>query len=473
MYHDRFIIPKGGPVSAPSAPKEMTVLVTDLTQGKPIKRILGFCLPLMAGQLFQQFYNMVDSIIVGRFAGTLELSAVGSTGSLTFLVVGFVIGLCTGFSIPVSHAFGEQNMQKMRRFFINSVYLTVGVAAILTTVTLLLTNQVLTVMNTPDEIFGLAHDYIYTIFAGLTATLFYNLFAAVMRALGDSRTPLYLLIFSSILNIGLDLFFVIRLGMAVKGVAIATVIAQAASAVLGLVMILKKFPLLRLHREDFAPSLKMCGTLLYNGIPMALQVSVTAVGSIILQSAVNQLGADVIAGMAVATKIQLMLVLPSETIGITMATYCGQNLGARRLDRIKDGMRKSILIGMVYCVISITVARTLGRTLALLFVTGDQTAVIDCVQQFLNACSWFYPTLAVLFIVRNAIQGLGYSIPAMLAGFFELMARAVMGLVVIPVYGYTAVCYTNPMAWIAADCLVIPVYFIVFRLIKKRMNKGE
>lgn len=448
-------------------------LVTDLTRGKPLKMILQFCLPLMGGQIFQQLYNMVDSIIVGRFAGTAELSAVGSTGALSFMVIGFIMGMCTGFSIPVSQAFGEQNFSKMRRYFVNSVYLTAIISGILTMVTLLLVRQVLHLMNTPDDIFEMAYSYISIIFMGLTATMFYNLFSCVMRALGDSKTPLYLLIFSSLVNIVLDLIFVIYLGMAVKGVAIATVIAQSLSAVLAFVVIAGKFRILKPLHSEFRPSAGMCGRLLYIGAPMALQISVTAIGSIMLQSAVNQLGSNVIAAVTVGGKIQLMLILPSETIGLTMATYCGQNLGARRIDRIREGIRRSILIATVYSAFSFCIDHFLGSKLALLFVTSEQIEVVRLVGQFLKCCSWFYPFLSFLFIYRNSIQGLGYSIPAMLAGAFELSARAIMGFVIIPKYGYDAVCFANPSAWIAAMLFLVPVYYIVFSIVKKKITKGE
>lgn len=427
----------------------------------------------MAGQLFQQLYNMVDSVIVGRFVGTAELSAVGSTGSLLFLIIGFVTGMCTGLSIPVSQAFGERDYKKMRRYFINSVYLAVIISAFLTVITLLFIKQVLRVMNTPDSIYSLAYSYISVIFGGITATMFYNLFSCVMRALGDSKTPLYLLVFSSLVNIVLDLLFVIKLNMSVRGVAIATVIAQGLSSVLAVYAIFKKFGILLPKKGEFLPSLDMCGRLLYIGVPMALQISVTAVGSIMLQSAVNKLGEDIIAAVTVGGKTQLMLVMPSETIGITMATYCGQNLGARKIDRINEGVKNSIAMAMAYSVFSFTVGHFFGSELALLFVPSTQTAVIAYVGRFLKTCSWFYPFLSMLFIFRNAIQGLGYSVPAMLAGAFELVARAVMGFAVIPRYDFAAVCFANQSAWLSAFVFLVPTYLIVHSIVKKKIEQGK
>ena len=258
-----------------------------------------------------------------------------------------------------------------------------------------------------------------------------------------------------------------------RGVAIATVIAQGLSALLALYAIFKKFGILLPQKGEFLPSLDMCGRLLYIGVPMALQISVTAVGSIMLQSAVNKLGEDVIAAVTVGGKTQLMLVMPSETIGITMATYCGQNLGARKIERINEGVRNSIVMAMVYSLFSFTVGHFFGSELALLFVPSTQTAVIEYVGQFLRTCSWFYPFLSMLFIFRNAIQGLGYSVPAMLAGAFELVARAVMGVLVIPKYGFGAVCFANQSAWLSAFVFLVPTYLIVHSIVKKKIEQGR
>ena len=447
-------------------------MVRDLTHGNPMKLIIKFCLPLMLGQFFQQLYNMVDSIIVGRFAGTAELSAVGSTGSISFLVLGFVSGFTTGVAIPVSQAFGEGDYKKVRSIFINCIYITGAATVILTGLTCIFVKPLLKLMNTPDDIFSMAYDYISTIFLGLVATLFYNLFASVMRALGDSRTPLLLLIFSSFLNIGLDLLFVLEFGKGCKGVAIATIIAQLCSALLALFIIIKKFDILKLTREDLSFSPELCGKILYIGLPMALQMSVTAVGSIMLQSAVNTLGSNVIAAVTVGGKTQLFIIMPAESIGIAMATFCGQNLGARRMDRVKKGVINAVMLELIYSLFAMVVAHFASGTLSQLFVTPDQTEVISLVESFLGVCCMFYPVLAVLFTMRNSIQGLGYSIPAMLAGVFELAARGVMGFVIIPKFGYIAVCFANPAAWIAADILLFPVFFIVYFKLKKRIG-GE
>ena len=446
-------------------------MVKDLTNGKPLKLIMNFCLPLMLGQFVQQLYNVVDSIIVGKFAGTAELSAVGSVGSICFMVIGFISGFTTGISIPISQAFGAGDETRVRKLFANCIYLSAAMSIVLTVVTYTLSRPILKLMNTPDEIFEMAYDYISVCFLGLTAIFFYNLLAAVMRSLGDSKTPLILLTSAPILNIFLDLFFVLKLHMACKGVAIATVISQGLSAVLGMIIIIKKFKILHFNKSEAKPSIKMVGKLVGSGLPMGLQISVTAIGSIMLQSAVNVLGQTAIAAVTVGGKIQLFLILPTESIGIAMATYCGQNLGAKKIERIKTGLINSIGIGIVYSCIAAVIAYAFGSKLGILFVNADQTDVLASIGQFLRTCCFFYPILTFVFIFRNSIQGLGYSTTAMFAGAFELAARAVMSYVVIPKFAYNAVCYANPAAWAAADLFLIPAFIAVYVIVKRKVTK--
>lgn len=457
----------------------MIRLVRDMTQGRPTSLILRFCLPLMAGNLFQQFYNMVDSIIVGRFVGKAALSAVGSVGALNFMVIGSVIGLCTGFSIPISQCFGAGDHIKMRRFIANLLYLSCALGVAITLATYCGTDALLRILHTPAGILGDARTYISIIFLGIPAVILYNSVASLIRAVGDSRTPLFFLIFSSLLNIALDLLFVLRMHWGVMGVAVATDIAQGVSGLLGLVYLHRHFPLLHIRREDMQPSGECCGKLLYAGLPMALQFSITAVGSVMLQSNVNDLGADVIAAVAIAAKTQLFLVLPGETIGMTLATFCGQNLGAKRVDRIRTGVRQGLLLALVYAAAAILLNRFGSRYVLLLFVRGSETNVLSLAQQFLTVCSRYYAVLVILFSLRYALQGMGFSIPAMIAGVFELAARGVMGYVFVRMYAYPAVCIANPVAWMAADVFLIPMYLFVmhkFRTdesyLQERMRKA-
>ena len=445
-------------------------MTKDMTTGSPMKNIIKFCLPLMVGNLFQQFYNMADIIIVGRFVGKAALSAVGSVGSLNFLVIGSVIGLCTGFSVPIAQRFGAQDEKGLKKYVANIIYLSLALGVLLTVGAVVLTNPLLKLLNTPADIYEDAYNYIVIIFAGIGATMFYNLLAALVRSLGDSKTPLYFLLFSSILNIGMDILLITVFDMGVRGAAVATIFSQFVSGVLCFIYVKRSFPILHITKDTRKPDFNYMKTLLGNGLPMALQFSITAIGSVMLQSCVNGLGADAIAAITIGTKTQLMIVLPSETIGAAMATYCGQNLGAGQYDRIKKGVGRGVILAACYTVIGFCVANFLGPYISLLFIDGSEKVVIGLAQQYINMGSYFYFILSVLFVVRNSLQGMGYSSVAMFAAVFELVARAVMGFGFVNTLGYAAACVANPVAWIAADVFLIPAYFVMMKKVKKKLQ---
>lgn len=445
-------------------------MTKDMTTGSPMKNIIRFCLPLMLGNLFQQLYNMADTIIVGRFVGKIALSAVGSVGALNFLIIGSVIGLCTGFAIPIAQRFGAQDIQSLKKYVANIIYTSAVLGVVFTVGAVLFTHPLLKLLNTPEEIYQDAYDYIVIIFAGIGATMFYNLLASIVRSLGDSKTPLYFLLFSSVLNVGLDILLITVFHMGVRGASVATVISQLVSGILCFIYVKRSFPILHITKETSKPDFKYIKTLLRNGLPMALQFSITALGSVMLQSCVNGLGADAIAAVTIGGKTQLMIVLPSETIGITMATYCGQNLGAKKLDRIKKGIGSGFILAAIYSVIGMCVARFLGPYISLLFISGSETSVITLAQQYINAGSYFYIILSVLFLLRNSLQGLGYSVTAMMTGVFELFARAVGGFIFVEHFGYDAACFVNPFAWIVADMFLFPAFFTVMHKLNKRFK---
>lgn len=442
-------------------------MVKDLTTGSPARLIIGFSLPLLAGNLFQQFYSMADTIVVGRSIGVDALAAVGSTGAISFLVLGFVIGLTGGFSVVVAQKFGAGDEREVRRAVAMSVYLSVLLTIVLTAVSVLCTRPLLNFMQTPANIYDDAYAYIVVIFAGIFATVLYNLLAGILRALGDSRTPLYFLILSSVLNVGMDLLFILYFNAGVAGAAYATVIAQLVSGVCCLVYMIKRYPILRMKKENLRPNRHLTGRLLYIGLPMAGQFSITAVGSTIIQSAVNSLGSGVVAAVTAAGKVQIMLCQPMETMGITMATYCGQNYGAGEVGRIREGMRKSLLVVLLYSVIGFFIAAFAGQYIALLFLDARETEILGYVQQFLFVNGLFYPVLGILFVIRNSLQGLGFSVPAMAAGLCELVARTVVAFCFVTAFGYNAVCFANPAAWSAAVMLLIPLYFWGMRRLRR------
>lgn len=438
-------------------------MTKEMTQGRPIRLILAFCLPLICGNLFQQLYSMVDSIIVGQFIGVEALAAVGSTGSVNFLVLGFATGLCSGFAIPIAQAFGARSLEKMRSYVANAAFLSFGAAVIMTGLTLLTTRPLLELMQTPSDIIDGAYAYIIVIFAGIGATVLYNLLSAILRSLGDSRTPLIFLIIASLLNVVLDLFCILVLKMGVAGAAWATVISQGVSGLLCLGYIARKLPLLHLKAEDRHFQPQLCADLFKVGVPMALQFSITAIGSIVIQSAVNSLGSATVAAITAANKIQMMVTQPLETIGITMATFCGQNLGAGQDDRIHLGIRQSLILSLGYSAVSVIIIALAGRTISLLFISGSETAILDQIQQYLQINSYFYFMLGILFIFRNSLQGMGYSVAAMLAGAFEMAACCFVAFVLVRQFHFAAVCFSNPCAWSAAVALLITVYLMIRR----------
>ncbi len=446
-------------------------MTRDMTKGSPMKLILGFAIPLFFGFLFQQFYNLVDTVIVGRFLGADELAGVGATGSVNFLVIGFCMGVCSGFSIPVSHKFGAGDYEGVRRYIANCAWLGIGFAVVLTVSTTLLCREILVMMRTPEDILENAYSYIIIIFWGIPATFLYNTLSGIIRALGDSRTPVIFLVLSSFVNIGLDLFFIIRLGLGVEGAAYATVLAQVFAGIGCLLFMLWKFEILRIRKGEWMPDLHRMLVLCGMGLPMGLQYSITAIGSVVLQSATNVLGSTAVASVTVGSKISCFLACPFDALGSTMATYGGQNVGAGKPERLDQGLKSCILIGAVYSVLALLIVLIGGEGLARLFVERDETEIIGNVRQFLLFNTAAYFLLALVNIVRFLIQGMGFPIFAILAGVLEMIARSAAGIILVPLLGFTGVCMGSPAAWILADAFLIPAYFIVRKRVRERMTK--
>ena len=448
-------------------------MVRDMTTGNSAKQILKFSLPLLIGTVFQQFYNMVDSIIVGKFLGTQPFAAVGMTGSITFFVLGLVFGACSGFAIPVAQDFGAHDEAGVRRCVANIIHIGVIFGLVMTLVTTLLTRQILVWMDTPEELMQDAYDYLFWIFLGIGSLMLYNLLAGILRALGDSTTPLIFLILSSLLNIGLDVLLVWTLNVGVKGAAIATVIAQLISGLCCLVFMIRKFPMLRLTRKDLRPDLPTIRRLSGIGFPMGLQFSITAIGSIILQKSVNALGTTIIASVSAAAKVQNFVVSPMDAFGVSMATFAGQNYGAGKIDRVRRGVRQVFLMLTAYSLLALGIVYFFGSTIALLFVDASETEILACTQHFLIMNGLFYIPLGVIYALRNTLQGVGFSKIAMLSGLFELVARSVMGLFVVPKFGFSAVCLAHPSAWIMADLILIVLYSILMKRLDGQPARRE
>lgn len=444
-------------------------MIKDMTEGKPIKLIFRFFIPLILGNLFQQLYNMVDSAIVGKFVGVNALAGVGATSSINFLILGFAIGICGGFGIMFGQKFGAKDYKGMRRYIANAYYLVAIISLILTPLTVFSCRKVLVLMDTPAEIIEDAYQYIVVIFSGICVTMLYNTVSAILRAIGDSKTPLYALIGSSFINIVLDFVFVVGFRMGTMGAGIATVIAQAVSGIVCLWYMYRKYEILRFKKGEASfEGLKII-QLLGLGIPMALQFSITAIGTILLQAAVNGLGAAAVAAMTTGSKISMVFSGALEMLGMAMATYCSQNMGARKYDRIREGVRAGVILSMASCAVIITAILLLGRSVTLLFLDADQTEIIKNTLVYIRSNAVCYPFLGLLFILRNALQGMGYSAISMLAGISELVGRVFVIFLCVPTFGYIACCLAGPAAWLMADIILIFSYLYA----KKKMSIME
>ena len=442
----------------------------DMTTGSPLRQILTFCIPLLIGNLFQQFYSLADSIIVGKMLGTNAFAAVGSTGSLHFLVIGFALGVCSGFTIPISQSFGAGDMAAVRRRCAQAIWLCLATTVLVTVLTYFFTSRILHLTNTPPSLYDDAYTYIFIIFMGTGALVLYNMASSVLRALGDSRTPLYFLIIATVLNIALDILFMGPFRMGVAGAAIATVIAQLFSGLACLLYIRRKLPMLHLTRQDLRPHWREMGYIAGIGVPMGLQFSITAIGSVTLQSAINALGDLAVAGVSTGSKVHNVLGAAFDTVGMAMATYCGQNLGAGKIDRIRTGMRRIMWVGLGYCVAALVAAHFFGPTMALLFIDAAETEVLALAQQFLMIVVLAYPTLLVILVFRNALQGMGYSNAAMLAGLAELVGRVAAAYTFVDLWGYAGTVLAHVLAWILADAVLIPLYLIKIRRLERQQQ---
>lgn len=434
-------------------------MTKDMTNGSPAKLILGFAVPMLAGMLFQQLYNMVDTMIVGRFLGVQALAGVGATGSINFLVLGFCMGVCSGFAIPVAQCFGAGEEGRMREFEANAIYLAALFSLVITSVTVLLCRQILEAMGTPQDCFAEAYEYISVIFAGIPFMVLYNLCSGFLRSLGDSRTPLVFLIISSLLNVVLDLMLILVFHLGVMGASLATVISQAVSGLLCLGWIILKVPALHIDGDQWRIRRTRMAVLCANGIPMGLQYSITAIGSVILQTAVNALGSLAVAAMTAAIKVLNFLACPFDALGSTMATYSAQNVGAGRYERLNRGLFASSAMGFVYSAGAFLVACFGGRTLTQFFVSGGGEELISLAHQYMVMQVAFYPLLTLVNVVRFAIQGMGFSVFAIIAGVLEMAARGLTGIFLVPALGFTGVTLGSPLAWVLADAFLIPAFF--------------
>ena len=449
----------------------------DMTKGSPTRIILGFTLPLFLGNVFQQFYNMADTIIVGQFVGTGALAAVGSTGTIMFLITGFATGLGTGFTILTAQRFGAGDMKGMRRSVFTAAVLTVIVSVLVTAVSVIFMHPLLDLMQTPADIYDDAYDYIIVIMWGLAAQMLYNLLSALLRAIGNSKMPLYFLILAAVLNVILDLVFIINFKMGTAGAAYATVISQGVSGLLCLLYIVKAVPIFRLSRRDMVMDGRMMAEQLKVGLPMALQFSITAIGSIMVQTSLNMLGSTLVAAYTAAGKIEQILTQAYVALGTAMANYSAQNVGAGDIPRIRQGFRAATIWGGVYSVVAGVLVMTVGKYLTYLFVSSDAAMLLDSVDLYLKCIGFFFIPLNIVNAYRNGLQGLGYGLLPMTAGVAELAGRGVIAVISARYSSYFGICMAGPAAWVLAGGLLVVLYFYIVkkdlpRTLAKRKEHG-
>ena len=442
---------------------------TDMTVGKPMKIILNFMIPVFIGNVFQQLYSMVDTIIVGKFVGTKALAAVGSTGTITFLIIGFLLGLTTGITVLTSQKLGAGKMQEMRQTVGNAAIISIVVSIILTAMSMLGMHSLLKFMNTPDDIFGEAYQYIMIICGGIFAQVLYNLLASILRALGNSKTPLYFLIIAALLNIVLDLAFIVVFHMGAPGAAWATVISQGVSGVLCLLYIIRAVPELHLTRDDWRFRKNLAFNQIRVGIPMGLQYSITAIGTMMVQTSLNILGSYPIAAFTAGSKIENIFTQAFVAIGTAMSTFNAQNIGARKLERVRQGFRAADMIGVVYAAAAGLVLIFWGKYFCYLFISDSFDTVLPMVDTYVKCVGMFLVPLYVVNCYRNGIQGMGYGVLPMMSGVAELLGRGVTAVIASGRKSYFLSCMASPIAWIVATVLLIFMYFYVMKDMEKKL----
>ncbi|MEF9920449.1 MAG: MATE family efflux transporter [Erysipelotrichaceae bacterium] len=442
-------------------------MVKDMTRGNPTKLLLSFSIPLLIGNIFQQLYGMVDTIIVGRGIGVNALAAVGSTGSINFLILGFVIGLAQGFAIMVSHAFGANDYKKMRKIYTMSIYLSLLIGILISMLSVLGAYDLLRIMNTPNNIINQATHYIQIIFGGMIITIFFNLFSSILRALGDSKTPLYAMIAATVVNIVLDIVFVIGFKMGVEGAAWATLIAQLCAMLFCFFMI-KKIDFIQPNKSDWVFHKQISFDLIKLGLPVACMNSVTASGVMILQLMVNGFGSTYVAAYSAASRIMMVIEQPGVTFGFAMAAYIGQNLGANRIDRIRDGIHKCIRLSLILYAFITLILIVFGKDFISIIVSSSETKVISIAYEYIFITSLFLWVLSLLFIYRSSLQGMGDTFIPMISGIVELVCRILVALCIPTLLGFKGIAFAEAGAWIGAELLLMIAFY--YKLNKKESN---
>lgn len=437
--------------------------MNDLTKGKPLKLIFWFTIPLLIGNIFQQFYSLSDTLIVGQTLGVKALAAVGSTGSVQFLIIGFAQGLTAGLSILTAQHYGAKDFKGVRRSFAISIVISLIVGIILTIISLIFVDHILILMQTPKDIINDARTFLQIMLGGMLAPIAFNLLSNIIRALGDSRTPLWFLIVSSLINIGLELLFILGFHWGIAGAGWATILAQLIATLMCVVYIIVRVPILHIGRRHFKLRRLEVNAHLKVGLPMAFQMSIIAIGTIVLQAALNSLGTNSVAATTAAQKIDQVATQPLMSFGVTMATFAAQNFGAHQYDRIVKGVKQTMWLSGSFSVAAGLIEIIWGKQLVGLFVGHQDMAVLNLSQTYFNVIGSTYILLSMLFIMRNTLQGLGRSAIPTLAGAAELFMRVFAALIMVRLFGYTGACSSEPLAWLGSCAVLLPAYIKAVR----------
>lgn len=437
-----------------------------LTEGTPWKQILLFSIPIFWGNIFQLLYSLVDTKIVGSTLGTEALAAVGSVSTLHTLMTGFLNGLTLGFSLITAMCFGADNMKRLKKSFAMTIELGVLTTAVLVVVLMFVLQPLLHLLNVPEEQFAMSYAYISVLIVGLFATVLYNLCANTLRAIGDSLTPLLFLILATVSNIGLDYLFILEFHMGVQGAAYATVLAQLISVVLCFARIFRKFPILHLQKSDFRPEKGLIVEMYKSGLSMGLMSCLVSIGTIMLQSAINTFGTTVIVAHTAARKVFEIMSLPMSVLGSAMATYCGQNYGAKRFDRIRQGIRASLLIAAIWSVAVFIICHTVEGALIRFVASTTDAEVIYWGSMYLKVDMSFIIVCGVIVILRNSMQGFGDRVIPVFSSCIELAGKIIFAFVFAPVFAYWGIIWAEPVVWIA---MVIPLIVKVVHTLKKEI----
>jgi len=427
----------------------------DLTKGNPMKLMILFAIPILIGNLFQQLYNLIDTVIVGQTLGINALAAVGATAPIANLLIGFAVGMTNGFAVVVARFFGAKDLKQMRKAIAGTIVLGMTTSIVLTIMGIVGIRPLLKLLNTPGDVIESAYSFLRIIIFGMTFSMIYNMLAGILRALGDTKSPLYFLIISTVANIALDYLFICRFKMGVEGAAYATIIAQLLSAILCFMYIIKNYPILRLKKEDFKVSFPLVTELYSTAVSMGLMLSVVSMGTVILQNAINGFGTTTIAAHTAARKISDMLMLPFSTLSVTAATFSSQNLGANKPERIKKGLKQIILISWIWATVSVILAYTFAPLIVSGITGTSKTQIVRTATRYLRIDTPFYYILGILTVTRSVMQGIGQKLIPIIASFMELIGKMVAVCYLAPKLGYFGVCITEPIIWIACTIFLL------------------